>query len=123
MRNKRLLLKFDLMFFGSSGKYGGYELFKRFYTTQFPNANVNVVYLAASASAEFFADILLCPFEAVKVRMQTTLPPFAPNMRAGFSKIIKEEGFSGLYKVRYPLLQIKRRCGLEHSFLQSRLID
>lgn len=28
----------------------------------------NVIYLAGSASAEFFADIALCPFEAVKVR-------------------------------------------------------
>lgn len=28
----------------------------------------NLIYLAGSASAEFFADIALCPFEAVKVR-------------------------------------------------------
>lgn len=27
----------------------------------------NLIYLAGSASAEFFADIALCPFEAVKV--------------------------------------------------------
>lgn len=32
------------------------------------------VYLAGSASAEFFADIGLCPFEAVKV-----LPPRPPS--------------------------------------------
>ena len=30
--------------------------------------NQVVLYLAASASAEFFADIALCPMEAVKVR-------------------------------------------------------
>lgn len=29
------------------------------------------LYLAASASAEFFADIALCPMESVKVRVQT----------------------------------------------------
>ena len=29
--------------------------------------NQVVLYLAASASAEFFADIALCPMEAVKV--------------------------------------------------------
>jgi hypothetical protein len=28
----------------------------------------NLIYLSGSASAEFFADIALCPFEAVKVR-------------------------------------------------------
>jgi len=27
----------------------------------------NAIFLAGSASAEFFADIALCPFEAVKV--------------------------------------------------------
>lgn len=42
-----------------------------------PNLNRTVVLLAASTSAEFLADILLCPFEAIKVRMQTTLPPYA----------------------------------------------
>jgi solute carrier family 25 phosphate transporter 3 len=29
----------------------------------------SAIYLAGSASAEFFADIALCPFEAVKVRL------------------------------------------------------
>ncbi len=33
----------------------------------------SAIYLAGSASAEFFADIALCPFEAVKVRMAGNL--------------------------------------------------
>ena len=37
-----------------------------------------LVYLAGSASAEFFADIALSPFEAVKVAVQT---------RPGFAKV------------------------------------
>jgi solute carrier family 25 phosphate transporter 3 len=53
------------------------------------------VFLAASASAEFIADIALCPFEAIKVRMQTTLPPFANTMREGWGKIVKAEGYAG----------------------------
>jgi solute carrier family 25 (mitochondrial phosphate transporter), member 3 len=53
------------------------------------------LYLAASASAEFFADIALCPFEAVKIRMQTTIPPFASGTFNGISKITASEGFSG----------------------------
>jgi solute carrier family 25 phosphate transporter 3 len=53
------------------------------------------VYLAASASAEFFADIALCPFEAVKVRMQTTIPPFATGTFDGISKVTAKEGWAG----------------------------
>jgi hypothetical protein len=53
------------------------------------------------ASAEFLADIFLCPFEAVKVRMQTTLPPFANTMREGMSKIIAKEGVSGYVDFQY----------------------
>lgn len=69
----------------------------------FPNANKTVVYLGASASAEFLADIALCPFEAIKVRMQTSLPPFAGSLREGWGKIVAQEGYGGLYKGLYPL--------------------
>ena len=95
-------------FFGYSlqggGKYGFYEAFKYLYGDQmFPNMNKTVVYLGASASAEFLADIALCPFEAIKVRMQTTLPPFANNAREGWGKVVGKEGYAGLYKGLYPL--------------------
>lgn len=40
----------------------GEETFKKYQT---------LIYLGASASAEFFADIALCPFEAVKVQPVT----------------------------------------------------
>lgn len=61
----------------------------------FPGMNPTAVFLAASASAEFLADIALCPFESIKVRMQTTLPPFANSLREGMGKVIKEEGYAG----------------------------
>ena len=61
------------------------------------------MHLGASASAEFFADIALCPWEAIKVRMQTTLPPYAQNLREGWSKLVAKEGTGGLYKGLYPL--------------------
>ena len=60
------------------------------------------LYLAASASAEFFADIGLAPLEAVKVRIQTK-PGFASTLREGFPKIMREEGMSGFYKGLVPL--------------------
>lgn len=69
----------------------------------FPNMNKTVVYLAASASAEFLADMALCPFEAIKVRMQTSIPPFSNTLREGWGKVTAKEGIAGLYKGIYPL--------------------
>jgi len=86
------------------GKYGFYEVFKYVYGDKlFPGMNKTAVFLAASASAEFLADLALCPFESIKVRMQTTLPPFAHTMREGWTKIVAQEGYAGLYKGLYPL--------------------
>ena len=80
-------------------KYGGYEIFKKLYTDVVGEENAlrykTVLYLTASASAEFLADIALCPLEAVKVRMQTTIPPFASGTFDGISKITEKEGWSG----------------------------
>lgn len=90
--------------FQGMGKYGFYEVFKHLYGDELlPNANRTLVYLGASASAEFIADVLLCPWEAIKVRMQTTIPPYANNLREGWSKIVDKEGIAGLYKGLYPL--------------------
>ncbi|EXJ72539.1 uncharacterized protein A1O5_03685 [Cladophialophora psammophila CBS 110553] len=90
--------------FQGLGKYGFYEVFKHQYgDNMFPNSNRTLVYLGASATAEFIADVLLCPWEAIKVRMQTTLPPYADNLREGWTKIVDKEGIAGLYKGLYPL--------------------
>jgi len=86
------------------GKYGFYEVFKYLYGEKaFPNMNKTAIFLGASASAEFLADIALCPFEAIKVRMQTTLPPFANTMREGLSKVIKAEGYAGFVPASPPI--------------------
>jgi solute carrier family 25 (mitochondrial phosphate transporter), member 3 len=90
--------------FQGAGKYGFYEVFKYTYGERlFPNTNKTVVYLAASASAEFLADLALCPFEAIKVRLQTTLPPMAPNARQAWNQVVAKEGYAGLYKGLVPL--------------------
>ena len=85
--------------FQGAGKYGLYELFKKKYGDvvgeEAAHNHRTALYLAASASAEFFADILLCPWEAIKVRMQTTLPPFARGTLEGWSKIQSTEGMAG----------------------------
>ncbi|ODH25626.1 hypothetical protein ACO22_05197 [Paracoccidioides brasiliensis] len=98
-------------FFGYSAqgafKYGGYEFFKKFYGDLVGEEKARrwktSLYLTASASAEFVADVALCPFEAVKVRMQTTIPPFATGTFSGITHITAKEGIAGLYKGLYPL--------------------
>lgn len=55
--------------------------------------------MAASASAEFFADIMLAPMEATKVRVQTH-PGAPPTLRGCAPMIYKAEGLSGFFKVR-----------------------
>jgi solute carrier family 25 phosphate transporter 3 len=80
-------------------KYGGYEFFKKFYGDlvgeEVAHKWRTSVYLAASASAEFIADVALCPFEAVKVRMQTTVPPFTTGTFSGISTVVSKEGTAG----------------------------
>merc|ERR1712186_107582 len=62
------------------------------------------LYLAASASAEFFADIALSPMESVKVRIQTSPPgTFPTTLREGAPKIYAAEGMGGFYKSLVPL--------------------
>lgn len=55
------------------------------------------IYLAASASAEFLADLALCPFEALKVRTQTTMPSLS------YSAILRQGGIPQLYSGLVPL--------------------
>jgi len=52
------------------------------------------LYLAASASAEFFADIALCPMESVKVRVQTGVG-WGNTLRECAPKLWREEGIAG----------------------------
>ncbi|KAI3463573.1 hypothetical protein Pfo_020236 [Paulownia fortunei] len=87
-------------------KYGLYEFFKKYYSDiagpEYAAKYKTLIYLAGSASAEFIADVALCPFEALKVRVQTQ-PGFARGLADGLPKLIKAEGASGLYKGIVPL--------------------
>ncbi|KAI9031062.1 mitochondrial carrier protein [Hyaloraphidium curvatum] len=59
-----------------AGKYGLYEVFKDQYSNMAGEEAARkyrgMIWVTASASAEFFADILLCPSEMVKVKVQTS---------------------------------------------------
>ncbi|GAB6033521.1 hypothetical protein CHUAL_013400 [Chamberlinius hualienensis] len=88
------------------GKFGFYEMFKVLYGNMLGEENSYLyrtsLYLAASASAEFFADIALSPMEAVKVRVQTQ-PGFPTTLRKAAPLIYKQEGINGFYKGIVPL--------------------
>ncbi|KAJ8143362.1 hypothetical protein OY671_003502 [Metschnikowia pulcherrima] len=90
-----------------AGKYGFYEYFKKTYSDlvgpEYASKYKTGVFLAASASAEFLADLALCPLETIKVKTQTTIPPYATSVFDGWSKITEKEGISGLYKGLGPL--------------------
>lgn len=87
-------------------KFGLYEYFKVYYTGVIGDENAflyrTALYLAASASAEFFADIALAPFEAAKVKIQTTAG-FASTLREAAPKMYKDEGVAAFYKGLVPL--------------------
>lgn len=88
-------------------KYGWYEYFKKTYSDIVGPENAakykTSLYLTASASAEFLADIALCPFESIKVRMQGTMPNPYKGTFHGISSVTAKEGWAGLYKGLYPL--------------------
>ncbi|XP_065872677.1 mitochondrial phosphate carrier protein 3, mitochondrial-like [Euphorbia lathyris] len=87
-------------------KMGFYEFFKKYYSDiagpEYASKYKTLIYLAGSASTELIADVALCPMEAVKVRVQTQ-PGFARGLADGMPKIIRSEGYAGLYKGLVPL--------------------
>lgn len=103
-------------FFGYSAqglcKFGLYEVFKVLYADAIGEENAFLwrtsLYLASSASAEFFADIALSPFEAAKVKIQTT-PGFANTLREAIPKMQAEEGVMAFYKVKKIIFHKKLR--------------
>lgn len=75
-------------------KFGLYEYFKRMYSDALVGQNKSIIFFLNSASAQAIADVALCPFEAVKVRVQAQ-PWFAKGLADGFPKLKASEGFSG----------------------------
>jgi solute carrier family 25 phosphate transporter 3 len=89
-----------------AAKFGFYEYFKKYYADLAgPEAAAKyqtLIFLAGSASAEFIADVGLCPFEAVKVKVQT-VPGYAKGFSDGLPKLVAEGGVGALYKGLVPL--------------------
>lgn len=80
------------------GKFGFYEIFKDVYKKIVGEENADkykkVGWSIASGSAEIIADCLLCPFEALKLKIQLSRPGFEyPNSLFGaYNKLTVEEG-------------------------------
>lgn len=89
-------------------KFAGYEFWKKQYISLAggPEAAVSkrtAVYLGASATAEFFADILLCPLEATRIRL-VSQRGYASGFAPAFVRMAREEGLRGFYSAFTPLL-------------------
>jgi len=89
-------------------KFGGVEVVK----TQMAMAlgerkaweNRNNIYLAAAASAEFVADIFLCPLEATRIRLVSD-PSFGKGIPDAMPKILAQDGLiKGFYSGFGPIL-------------------
>ena len=81
--------------YGAQGgcKFGLYEFFKKQYSDALVDSNRSTVYFLSSASAQIIADFALCPFESVKVRVQTQ-PMFAKGLVDGFPRVYAADGLS-----------------------------
>ncbi|KAJ9136901.1 hypothetical protein NKR23_g9512 [Pleurostoma richardsiae] len=90
------------------GKFAGYEFFKKKFIEMSggpakATERRTAIYLGASATAEFFADILLCPLEATRIRL-VSQRGFATGLASGFTRLAREEGMRGFYSGFVPLL-------------------
>lgn len=63
-----------------------------------------MVWACSSAAAELIADVLLCPWECVKVKMQTSKAgTYSSHMVPAATAIHGEVGTNGLFKALGPL--------------------
>ncbi|XP_049871765.1 phosphate carrier protein, mitochondrial-like [Pectinophora gossypiella] len=89
-----------------AAKFAGYEYFKYKYALIVGEEEAflkrTYLYLAASASAEMVADCFLAPFEATKVRIQTT-PNYYTTMKVAMPHMSRTEGFGVFYRGILPL--------------------
>ncbi|THG99675.1 hypothetical protein EW026_g2721 [Hermanssonia centrifuga] len=89
-------------------KFAGYEFWKKQFTQIAGDQESAVkyrtaIYLGASSVAEFFADILLTPLEATRIRLVSERN-YASGLVTGFTRLAREEGMRGLYSGFLPIL-------------------
>lgn len=103
--------------YGAQGgcRFGLYKYFKSLYSNVLGDCNRSSVFFLSSASAEVFANVALCPFEAIKVQVQAQ-PHFAKGLADGIPKLYASEGIFGFYKGLIPLWGRNLPCNCSISF-------
>lgn len=94
--------------FQGGAKFAGYEYWKKQLvelsgSQEAAVANRTAIYLVGASIAEFFADILLTPLEATRIRLVSD-PKYASGLVSGFTRLASEEGVAGLYAGFLPIL-------------------
>jgi len=102
--------------FQGLGKFGINDVLKYKYGQilgkDFKENNPKIFYAMCSGSAEFFADILLCPWETVKLKVQTVdvnnwlegkSKGYANGLLDGTKRLVGEEGLYGCFSILKPL--------------------
>ncbi|KAF8827575.1 hypothetical protein HHX47_DHR4000076 [Lentinula edodes] len=89
-------------------KFAGYEYWKKSFATFAGDQETAVkyrtaIYLGAASVAEFFADILLTPLEATRIRLVSERG-YATGLVSGFTRLASEGGVSQLYAGFLPIL-------------------
>jgi solute carrier family 25 phosphate transporter 3 len=89
-------------------KFAGYEYWKKTAVESAggPEAAVKyrtAIYLGSASIAEFFADILLTPLEATRIRLVSDRT-YATGLVTGFTRLAREGGMSELYAGFVPIL-------------------
>jgi len=89
-------------------KFAGYEFWKKKFV-QIAGSQDNAIqyrtaiYLGASSVAEFFADILLTPLEATRIRLVSDRK-YASGLTTGFMRLAREGGLRDMYAGFIPII-------------------
>ncbi|KAH8114745.1 mitochondrial carrier [Phellopilus nigrolimitatus] len=95
-------------FIQGGGKFAGYEFWKKQFVSIAGDQETAVkyrtaIYLGASSAGEFFADILLTPLEATRIRLVSERG-YATGLVSGFTRLAREGGIGQLYAGFLPIL-------------------
>ncbi|KAF9468499.1 mitochondrial carrier domain-containing protein [Collybia nuda] len=89
-------------------KFAGYEVWKKTFAEIAGDQETAVkyrtaIYLGAASAAEFFADILLTPLEATRIRM-VSQRGYATGLVSGITRLAREGGVRELYAGFLPII-------------------
>jgi len=96
-------------YFAQGGaKFAGYEFWKKYLVQIAGDQDTAVkyrtaIYLGAASIAEFFADVLLTPLEATRIRLVSERG-YATGLVTGFTRMAREGGLRELYAGFLPIL-------------------